>query len=254
MRIKAKTKGLVVAGGALLTAGGLTAVLLSGTGADDGPRALSAPEAQRLALTRFRTYQASPSAVTVRATTPSATTVVRAVVDHRRHRAVGAYEAESARGLLAWDLSTVAVADAEGARLGDVVRAAQEVGEREWVRRGYAGGPLDVGLRLVLSMAADRPDNAQLLARSGPLWLRDERIGGRSHDVFSGPRPRPQGTPRPSGPPSGRSPLSYWIDADGNLRRLTADLGSGRTVTVDVTAGRVTGRFPEGPWKAHPRS
>jgi hypothetical protein len=251
MRIKAKTKGLLAAGGALLTVGGLTAVLLSGAGSDDGPRALSAPEAQRLALTRFRTYQASPSAVTLSAATPSGTTVVRAVVDHRRHRAVGAYEAEGgrARGLLAWDLSTVAVADAGGARVGDVVRAAGKVDEREWVRRGYATGPLDVGLRLALSIAADRPDNAQLLAQSGPLWLRDERIGDRSYAVFSGPRARPQGSPRPGASPSGRSPLSYWIDTEGNLRRLTADLGTGRTVTVDVTAARVAGQVPGSPWK-----
>ncbi|WLW55064.1 hypothetical protein [Streptomyces sp. YU58] len=256
MRIKAKTKGLAAAGGALLAAGGLTAVLLSatgtgtGTGSDGGPRALSAPEAQRMALTRFRTYRASPSAVTLRAATPSGATVVRAVVDHRRHRAVGAYEAGGARGLLAWDLAGVAVADAPGARAGDVVRAAREVEERAWVRRGYAAGPLDVGLRLVLSLASDRPDNAQLLAQSGPLWLRGERIDGRSYDVFSGPRPRPRGT---GGSPSGRSPLAYWIDADGKLRRLTADLGSGRVVTVDLPGGRVVGRFPEGPWEEDER-
>ncbi|NEB05967.1 hypothetical protein [Streptomyces sp. SID13726] len=231
MRIK--PKALAVSGGAVLAATALTAVLLSTTGSEPAPRPVSGPEAQRMALTRFRVYRASPSAVTVRAVTPSGTTVVRAVVDHRRHRAVGTYgdEGGQARGRLAWDLSGVAVArGAEG---------------RKWVRREFGAAPLDIGLRLVLSLAADRPDNAQLLAQSGPLWLRDEQIGDRSYGVFSGPRPRPRGT---GGAPAGRSPLAYWIDTDGDLRRVTATLGQGRAVHIDVTAGHVRGGVPEGPW------
>lgn len=292
MRIKVKT---LLVTGAVLAAAGLTAttaVFVSGS--DEGPRPVSAAEAQRMAVTRFRMYRASPSAVTVRVTTPAGTTVIRAVVDHRRHRAVGAYEAgdEAARGLLAWDLSGVAVArggaagavrpgesgvagesggpgetggPASGAEAGAlrsgelggpapgaeasvsaVLRSVRAVGVGEWTRRGFAGGPLDTGLRLVLGLAADRPDNAQLLAQSGPSWLRGDRIDGHPLDVFSGPRPRPQG----SAPPAGHSPLAYWIDADGDLRRVTATLGTGRTVTVDVTAGHATpGELPEGPWK-----
>ncbi|MFC8344779.1 hypothetical protein [Streptomyces sp. NPDC057280] len=353
MRIKVKT---LLVTGAVLAAAGLTAttaVLVSGS--DEGPRPVSAAEAQRMAVTRFRMYRASPSAVTVRVTTPTGTTVIRAVVDHRRHRAVGAYEAgdEAARGLLAWDMSGVAVArggaagavrsggsgelggaggsrrpgelggPASGGEVG-AVRSGESGGARGlggsrgsggpasggeagvvrsgesggaggsgrprglggpasggaagvvrsgesggvaagadasvsavlgsvravraggWTRRGFVGGPLDTGLRLVLGLAADRPDNAQLLAQSGPSWLRGDRIDGRPLDVFSGPRPRPQG----SAPPAGRSPLAYWIDADGDLRRVTATLGTGRTVTVDVTAAHVTkGSLPEGPWK-----
>jgi len=275
MRIKVKT---LLVTGAVLAAAGLTAtaaVFVSGS--DEGPRPVSAAEAQRMAVTRFRMYRASPSAVTVRVTTPAGTTVIRAVVDHRRHRAVGAYDAggEAARGLLAWDLSGVAVARGGAARavrpgesggagesgrtretggsapgaeasVPAVLRSVRAVRAGEWTRRGFTGGPLDTGLRLVLGLAADRPDNAQLLAQSGPSWLRGDRIDGRPLDVFSGPRPRPQG----SAPPAGRSPLAYWIDADGDLRRVTATLGTGRTVTVDVTAGHVTpGKLPEGPWK-----
>ncbi|SNX58372.1 hypothetical protein SAMN06272735_2862 [Streptomyces sp. TLI_55] len=275
MRIKVKT--LLVTGAVLAAAGitATTAVFVSDP--DEGPRPVTAAEAQRMAVTRFRMYRASPSAVTVRVTTSAGTTVIRAVVDHRRHRAVGAYEAggEATRGLLAWDMSGVAVARggaAEAVRPGEsggagesgrpgesggpapgaeasvpaVLRSVRAVGAGEWTRRGFVGGPLDTGLRLVLGLAADRPDNAQLLAQSGPSWLRGDRIDGRALDVFSGPRPRPQG----SAPPAGRSPLAYWIDADGDLRRVTATLGTGRTVTVDVTAGHATpGKLPDGPWK-----
>ncbi|MDN3020283.1 hypothetical protein [Streptomyces sp. S.PB5] len=284
-----KTKRLLTAG-AVVAAGGLTAVAamsVTGGGSADGPRPVSADEAQRMAQARFRVYRASPSAVTLRVTTTAGDTTIRAVVDHRRHRAVGMYDAEAdgGRGLLAWDSSGVAVArgtekgaagkkpgaagdgaakpeesgrkGAEAARPGasgtavaetparEVLRAARGVEKKKWARRGFVGGPLDVGLRLVLGMASDRPENAQLLAQSGPLWLRDDRIEGRSLDVFSGPRPRPQG----SAAPSGSSPLAYWIDDDGDLRRLTATLGQSRTVTVDVTEHQVAGKLPAGPWK-----
>jgi hypothetical protein len=267
MRTKVKT---LLVTGAVLAAAGLTAttaLFVSDSDSDGGPRPVSAAEAQRMAVTRFRMYRASPSAVTVRVATSAGTTVIRAVVDHRRHRAVGAYEAggEAARGLLAWDMSGVAVARNAGPAAGAVrpgesrgpasgaeasvpavLRSVRAVRAGEWTRRGFAGGPLDAGLRLVLGLAADRPDNAQLLAQSGPSWLRGDRIDGRPLDVFSGPRPRPQG----SAPPAGRSPLAYWIDTDGDLRRVTAALGTGGTVTVDVTAGRVTtGKLPDGPWK-----
>ncbi|MFJ5307300.1 hypothetical protein [Streptomyces sp. NPDC088350] len=264
MRIKAKKKTVrrvVAAFVGLAAVGACVAVLVAG--GDDGPRAVSAGEAQRMALARFRTYRASPSAVTLRAVTPGGTTVIHAVVDHRTHRAVGTYEVAGAgndgRGVLAWDLGGVAVARGRragvaaggaGIGAGALRRAVRGVGEREWVRRGFSGDPLDIALRLTTSMAADRPDNAQLLAQSGPLWLRDDRIDGRSYGVFTGPRPRPQGAGRPTAPSaSGRSPLTYWIDADGDLRRLTADLGPGRTVQVDVTAGHVPGKLPDGPWK-----
>lgn len=262
MNSKTKVKGLAAAG--LLAAGGLVAALVvlvpggeGGRGGGDGPRPVSAAEAQRMALARFRTFQATPSAVTVRAAAPGGTTVIRAVVDHRTHRAVGSYEAGRARGLLAWDPSGLAITDGKrrpgaagpveaGGRTRDLLRAVRAVPEREWTRRAYSKGPLDNGLRLVLGIASDRPDNAQLLAQSGPLWLREERIDGRSYGVFSGPRPRPQGA---SAAPSGRSPLTYWIDDAGTLRRLTADLGPDRKVTVDVTARKVAGKVPQGPWK-----
>ncbi|SER78619.1 hypothetical protein SAMN04487983_102247 [Streptomyces sp. yr375] len=252
MRIAVSLKKFLIAGGVLGgVVGGVTAALVAwsgGPGDPVGPRPLTSDEAQRMALARFHAYRASPSAVTVRSVAPGGTVVVTAVVDQRAHRAVGEYRTAGTRGLLAWDLADVGVARRGGApgAPGDVLRAVRAVGERQWTRRRITRDPLDVGLRLALSLAADRPDNAQLLAQSGPLWLREERIDGRSYGVFSGPRPRPASG---GAPPVGRSPLTYWIDADGTLRRVTADLGPGRSVTVDITAGKVPGKVPEVPWK-----
>ncbi|QIY72309.1 hypothetical protein HEP84_27340 [Streptomyces sp. RLB1-33] len=253
-------------------AGALTALLLllSGNG-DASPHPVSADEAQRMALARFRAYEASPSEVTIRlpaVQTGDGTITVRAVVDHHVRRAVGAYEivddTRTLQGLLAWDLEGLAVARppavTSGAEPGrttarppapDIVTTAAQAVRRagtlkreEWTRRPYSTAPLDRALRLVLSVAADRPDNAELLARSGPLWLRDERLDGHGYGVFSGPRPGPS----PSASPADDSSLTYWIDTDGNLRRVTARMSPGHYATVDFVATRVRMGVPRAPW------
>ncbi|WP_327698462.1 hypothetical protein [Streptomyces sp. NBC_00459] len=237
----------------VLTAAAACAGLLL-TGGDAGPRPLSADEAQRLALARFRTYRISPSEITVHTASGDGTAVVRAVVDHRRHRAVGWYEVTGAgrpnSGLLAWDQSGLAVADGSPtAPAEDALRAAGRLKTTAWTRRAFGAAPLDTALRLALSLGADRPDNAQLLAQSGPLRLRDERVDGRRYDVFSGPRPRPNASASPAGSPRDRSPLSYWIDDKGGMRRVRVDLGEGRTVTLDLGGVRVRGVvLPGAPW------
>jgi hypothetical protein len=65
-----------------------------------------------------------------------------------------------------------------------------------------------------MGLGSDRPDNAQLLAQSGPRWLGAQDIDGRHYDIFSGPHPQPQ---KGDADPGGLSPLTYWIDASGNL-------------------------------------
>ncbi|MDQ0937286.1 hypothetical protein [Streptomyces turgidiscabies] len=236
----------LVCGGLLLTGGG---------GEASAPRPLSADEAQRMALARFRTYRISPSEITLHAASGDGTAVVRAVVDHRKHRAVGWYEVTGAGrpdgGLLAWDQSGLAVADAAPtAPAKDALRAAERMKATEWTRREFGAAPLDTALRLALSLGADRPDNAQLLAQAGPLRLRDERVDGRRYDVFSGPRPRPNGSATPAGPRGERSPLSYWIDEEGGMRRVRVDLGGGRRITMDLGGVRVRGvsGVPGAPW------
>ncbi|MFJ4873379.1 hypothetical protein [Streptomyces sp. NPDC088757] len=248
------------------TAGAVVAVLAvagavlwgTGNGGDGGgPRPLTADEAQRMALARFHTYRQSPSQVTVRAAAGGGTSVVHAVVDHRLHRAVGWYETDGSTGparsrLLAWDSGELAVAPAT-APPSSLAQAARQAAGKErdgWTRRGFGASALDTALRLTLSLAADRPDNAQLLAQSGPLRLGGERIDGRSFDVVSGPRPLPQASPaRTTDGTGGQSPLTYWIGDGGALRRVRGELGAGRTFTVDLTAAPPRITVPAAPWE-----
>ncbi|MEW2303212.1 hypothetical protein AB0958_25125 [Streptomyces sp. NPDC006655] len=209
----------------------------------DAPRPLTAGEARRLALTRFRTYRDSPAAVTVRAPLPGGTAVVRAVVDEHRHRAVGWFDTGDAaeRGLLAWDTRGLAVArprtDGSAAPLTRPASLAQAVAEAGrlrrgvWIRRSYGPASLDTALRLALSLAADRPDSARLFARSARRHVGQDRIGGRRYDIFSAP-------------PS----LRFWVDGAGRLRRVREDLDDDRTIMVDLTATRVRPGVPDGPW------
>ncbi|MFD8423161.1 hypothetical protein [Streptomyces sp. NPDC059466] len=254
--------------GATALAAGVVSVLLLllPGGEDPTPRALSADEAQRMAVARFRAYEASPAEVTVRLPPvgeETGTVTVRAVVDHHLRRAVGAYElvdgTRTSRGLLSWDPGGVAEvrprAPASGGAPGpttraparDVVTTAAQAVRRartlepgRWTRRPYSTSPLDRALRLVLSVAESRPGDARRLARSGPLWLREEDLDGHGYGVFSGPRP--------TASPADTSPLTYWIDAEGDLRRITARVTPGHYATVDFVAARVSTGVPGTPW------
>lgn len=273
VRVSRTGKVWVSADAATAVAGAaLTAVLITGSGngggnADEGsgPRADSASasdsayEAQRtaLALTRFRTSRAAdgPSEVTVRLPSAGAGTVtVRAVADHRVHRAVGVYEVtddgHTMRGLLAWDLEGIAVAGsqvpapdsalgskARPAAPGPVTTAVQAARRAStlkagrWTRHPYGTAPLDQALRLALSVAADRPASTRLPADSH-RWA-----------------PRAPGADAPAVRPEASAlPQTYSLDADGDLRRITAEVAPGRQATVDFAATRARAGVPSAPW------
>ncbi|MHC5909374.1 hypothetical protein ACVNF4_36775, partial [Streptomyces sp. S6] len=127
----------------------------------------------------------------------------------------------------------------------DALRAAARLTGTSWASRPYGNTPLDTALQVALALSADRPDNAQLLAQSGPLHLREDTVDGRPYAVLSGPRPRPAAS---AAPLTGRSPVTYWIDADGAVRRVTVRLGEKQNVTLDLTGEKVRGSVPKGPW------
>ncbi|MER5867819.1 hypothetical protein [Kitasatospora sp. NPDC002040] len=205
-------------------------------------RAITLDEAGRLALARFTTYEKSPARVRITVQGRDGDSVVDGLVDFRSHHAVGSYRIPGADpGLLAWDREGVGVAPAAGPGGPPALSAAATMPRAAWSPRAFSSDPFDVGLNLVLRLAADRPDNAQVLAEQGPRWLRGERIDARSYDVFSGPRPR-------SAADRGESPLTYWVDGEGGLRRVTMRVaGLERLVTVDFPGGPAD-PVPGTPW------
>lgn len=217
----------------------LTAALLTGTtacGAPDQRRPVTLEEAQRLALARLSVYESGPASVRLSVPAAGTDVGVEAVVDYAARRALGSYRALGRDGRVAWDTAGVSVAPGE--HPGTAPR---------WSRRSYTRDPVDRALRLVLALGSDRPENAQLLAQSGPQWLGEKRLRGHTYTLFAGPRPaaRALSGAQPSGPPT--SPVTYWIDEKGGLGRVEAVLtGGGDPVTVDFTGRRAP--LPPGPW------
>ncbi|MEU8540496.1 hypothetical protein AB0C52_10995 [Streptomyces sp. NPDC048717] len=248
---------------------------------DDTPaeRPVTTEEASRLALSRLNLYQAGPVAVTLTATEGGGVVVrVEGVVDYRTHRGVGSYEVTGAsgatgatgasgktaqtprpgaaerfdRGLIVWDTGGLGLAPAPktgggGTGGGPPWQQAEHIPRSGWSARAYTADPLDSGLQLLIGLGADRPDNPLLLAQSGARWLAREDIDGHPYDRFSGPRA--QGTTPGAGAGSGRSPLTYWVDEDGGLRRVSMRMpGLGTPTTLDFSGHDGHAKLPEAPW------
>ncbi|MFD0339475.1 hypothetical protein ACFVH0_12385 [Streptomyces sp. NPDC127117] len=229
-------------------------------------RSVTMEEASRLALSRLNLYQASPVAVTLTATEGGGVVVrVRGVVDYRTHRAVGSYEVTGAsgsskpsgsagpvagqldHGLIVWDTGGLGLAPAPEGDNTPTWQQAEHIPRSGWSARSYTADPLDAGLRLLIGLGADRPDNPLLLAQSGARWLGRDRVDGHSYDRFAGPRA--QGATTGAGPDGGRSPLTYWIDGDGGLRRVTMRMpGLGTPTTVEFSGRDGRAKLPEAPW------
>lgn len=230
-------------------------------------RPVTTEEASRLALSRLNLYQASPVAVTLTTTEGGGVVVrVKGVVDYRAHRAVGSYQVTGStgtsgssatsgppaagqldRGLIVWDTGGLGLAPAPAGDDKQPWQQAEHIPRSGWSSRSYTTDPLDAGLQLLIGLGADRPDNPMLLAQSGARWLAHDRIDGRSYDRFAGPRA--QGATPGAGSDGGRSPLTYWVDGDGGLRRVTMRMaGLGTPTTVEFTGREGRAKLPETPW------
>ncbi|MDH6710873.1 hypothetical protein P3T27_007624 [Kitasatospora sp. MAA19] len=218
-------------------------------------RAVTVDEASRIAISRLNLYQASPARVTLTAAEGGGVVVrVEGIVDYRTHRAVGSYRVTGAagdldHGLIVWDGDGLGLAPKADGAGGPPWQQAEHVPRSGWSPRAYTADPLDSGLRLLIQLGADRPDNPLLLAQSGPRWLGRDRIDGRSYDRFSGPRSGDAA--HGAGADGELSPLTYWIDGDGGLRRVTMRMpGLGTPTTVEITGRDDGAKLPEAPWVA----
>jgi hypothetical protein len=202
----------------LLGAGSALVVLLSGCAAEVfTPHSLTAPEAERLALVRYLNYEARIAAVRATVPTGAGTLVLDGRVDFVDHVGHVAFRTEgridpASAGILQWNPALVAFRQGRGQRAEDPPAA-----DGWQLRRLQSeGSELDVVLLVLLNLANDRPDNPQLLRQSSARWLRTDTVDGVEVDVFAGPAEDGE-TAR----------LTYWVDRDSNLRRLTIRL-SGR--------------------------
>ncbi|KRV48117.1 hypothetical protein AQ490_26640 [Wenjunlia vitaminophila] len=233
---------------------------------DTAERPVTMDEASRLAMTRLNLYQASPVAVTLTANEGGGVVVrVEGVVDYRTHRAVGTYQVTGStgdsasssssgaptgqldHGLIVWDTGGLGMAPAPEGNSSPPWQQAAHIPRSGWSSRSYTTDPLDAGLQLLIGLGANRPDNPVLLAQSGARWLDRDHIDGRGYDRLAGPRSK-DATPG-AGADGGRSPLTYWVDDEGGLRRVTMRMrGLGTPTTVEFSGRDSGAKLPEAPW------
>ncbi|MFI0977391.1 hypothetical protein ACH4SP_10225 [Streptomyces sp. NPDC021093] len=243
----------------------LVAVLFLASGPADDPRPLSTEQAEQMALSRFSLYEKSPLEVVARAPMGSSAVEVRAVIDYRAQRAVGTYTAGGSRGLIAWDATGLAVAEGTAGSAADATAAAVRLGSRAWSPRAYSGDPLDAVLRVAMGLGTDRPDNPQLLAQQGALYLGQGEWNGAAYHLYSGPRPAPArkaahptardaGRTAPAGPAGARSPLTYWINEQSGLGRVEIRPASAAAASRIDFGPTVKTKVPGEPWGKAPRT
>jgi hypothetical protein len=198
-------------------------LLLTACSSTPDPRSLTIPEAERLALVRFTNYTTGISAFTASVPSPGGKLVLDGRVDFVNHLGYAGMRTDgrddqSSQGLVQWNLGRMAFA------MSPSTKAVDPVPVLDWQVRDLQerGSELDGALRLLVNLGSDRPENAQLVLQSSARWLRSERIGDKTVDVFEGPKQKDAVLAR----------LRYWLDQDGKLRRLEAKLGDQEELAV----------------------
>ncbi|MFJ9413869.1 hypothetical protein ACIRPT_06825 [Streptomyces sp. NPDC101227] len=199
----------------------MAAFLVADGGSDaGGPRPLTTDEASRLAITRFRNYQAQGRAVTLTVPGAAGGLTVTGSVDYRRKVGYGVVHGtgrdKSSDGLIQWTPTSVQVRP-----LPDAPAHAPTSPPRSgWYDRPLlsSGSALDTSLAIALRLGSDRPDNAELLPQNGAAWWGRDQVNGHRVDVMAGPSsPDRAGT---------AGNVRYWIGSDGTMYRVRVSVGS----------------------------
>lgn len=186
---------------------------------DGAPRPLTAEEADRVALARFTTYRRGTGNVTMTIPSRGRTITLNGRIDWRRHLGYAEIRADaesSARELIQWNLTNVTTRPNWP---GGLPKHPPATGWEAHRLTPHAS-PLDAALLLLLNLGTDRPDNAQLLARSGARLIRHGQVAKAPVIVVAGPAAATAGADQ-----SKHGNTRYWIDADGRLLRFSARAG-----------------------------
>ncbi|WAP60886.1 hypothetical protein [Streptomyces sp. S465] len=204
--------------------------LVVGSGsAPTGPKTLTSDQANRLAVTRFRNYQAGGRAVTINVPGTAGGLTVTGSIDYRGRAGYGAVHGTgrdtSSDGLIEWTATTVSVHP----MANTPAKAPARPPESGWYSRPLQryGSSLDSSLAIALKLGSDRPDNAELLPQNGAAWVGEDRVDGHRVDIMTGPSARAT---------SGTAPddVRYWIGSDGTMYRVRVGVASAsQPVVID---------------------
>lgn len=185
-----------------------------------GPRALTSDEANRLAITRFRNYEAHGRAVTITVPGTAGGLIVTGSVDYRGKLGYGVVHGTgrdtSSDGLIEWTATSVFVHPMAHAP----AHAPASPPRSAWYSRPLlsSGSSLDSSLTIALRLGSDRPDNAELLPQNGAAWWGRDQVDGHRVDVMTGPSSHDR---------SGTAGNArYWVGSDGTMYRVRVSMGS----------------------------
>lgn len=195
---------------------------------------LTDAESERLAVARFRNFDAGVRSIDVQLPESSAGTITLTGWFDWANGAgyAAASNEDGSLGLVWWSESTIATRE-------------QPVDEPilPIPVDGWASGPLDPAnssftniLSVIVALGSDRPENPLLLRQSDAAWLRTDTIGDLAVDVFAGPSGSTgddsAGESGQAGDP--QTAPRYWLDDTGLMHRVELRLGgSSEWTTVD---------------------
>ncbi|PZR55339.1 hypothetical protein DNL40_02925 [Xylanimonas oleitrophica] len=202
-------------------------------------RPVTTEEAERLAVVRFRNYDAGARKVSASYTEQGHQVGLEGVFDYTTHTGAVSVTTDGAvTDTVVWDGGRVAIAPRP---LPDGPDGPTPPASFD----GWTVAPADPGgssmgslLAVVAALGADRPENPLLLRQGGALWLREDTVAGTPVTVFAGPVRPGDGTDGTEGPEDGTagSPtgsvdpeaagLRYWVDEQGRALRVEVRLGS----------------------------
>lgn len=197
----------------------LLAVLLAGCGVTGGTaRGLDDDEAQRLAVSRFRNFDAGVRAVQFSIEGGVEPVRFSGWFDFTTGIGYGTLQAGAgAEGQVVWNSAAVAVRTTGGTGPAVPPVPDREALEREWAGRQLAPGTesVDAVMAMVGSLGGDRPDNPLLLQQSDSRWVGTATVGGEELDLIDVPAPATAAS-------DAAARLRYWIDATGVMARVEA--------------------------------
>ncbi|PJJ04241.1 hypothetical protein BX264_4646 [Streptomyces sp. 2333.5] len=203
-------------------------LVAGGDSGSSGPRALTSEEANRLALTRFRNYEAHGRAVRITVPGAAGGLIVTGSVDYQGKLGYGVVHGTgrdtSSDGLIEWSATAVFVHPMRNAP----AHAPASPPRSAWYSRPLqsSGSALDSSLAIALRLGIDRPDNAELLPQNGAAWWGRDEVDGHRVEVMTGPSSRDR--------PGTAGNVRYWVGSDATMYRVRVSVGSeSQPVVID---------------------
>jgi len=211
--------------------------------ASSQPRALTQTEAERLAVVRFRNFDAGVRSIDL---------VIPKTGDTDRLHVVGWYDFAEHHGYasvtqgdkgigvvtgdMAWSPEKIAIVSAPISAPGDAAPVG-EIATDGWTTTTFDAGTsiLTSALAVIASLGSDRPENASLLQQSDAAHLRTDTVGSASVDVFAGPSGDAASSSGATDEEADGTTASSPAAADGSSATTTVPLEQRIAYWVDAT-------------------